>query len=120
MNSRFDTKRKSLSTQFTNPNWIPDSGITAEVLEALISEIEQTNTPKDIVKAKTFESIATKAMIAVDTDDIFQDKLMGVGIMAKQRDRWENAVKERHLSSETANIRQAWEEIGRASCRDRV
>jgi len=112
MKFNFEEKRGRLSSQFKAPDWIPTTGMTAEELKPLILEIEHTGLPKAIIKARTFELIAEKGKIAVDADDIFQDKLMGRGLMTDQRWRWERAVTERYLSSETEEIRRAWGEFG--------
>lgn len=109
---KLDFKKDLLDNQFKSPAWIDNSGITAENLESLISELEKAHTSKAIIKAKTFELIATKSKIAIDANDIFQDKLMGVGIMTAQRKRWEKETKDLCLSKESENINRAWKEWG--------
>ncbi|MBQ8356688.1 MAG: hypothetical protein IJX39_02650 [Clostridia bacterium] len=108
----FDSQKNSLDGQFEMPHWITDSGLSTDELESLVSELEQAYASKAIIKAKTLALLADKAQIAIDADDIFQDKLMGSGIMKSQRKRWENEAKERYLATETAEMRRAWKEFG--------
>ena len=112
MQFNFDASRNRLSRQFTDPDWIAGSGLTAEELELLVLELEQLPTSKAVIKAKTFELIVNKAKIAVDRDDVFQDKLLGGKIMVRQRKRWETEVKDQYLPQKWEENRQAWEEFG--------
>ncbi len=112
MDLNFYLKKDILNQQFQNPKWIDTSGISTEELDGMVLSLENAYTSKAIVKAKTFEMILKKAKIAVDANDIFQDKLMVGTIMTDQRKRWENEIKERYLPQESAEIKRAWKEWG--------
>ena len=111
MKSFFETREK-ISTQYTNTNWIEESGLSKEELEALCAELTNSNLPKATAKAKTFELIATRSRIAIDPDDIFQEKLRGYGIMSRQRYFWEKVVTDKYLAEKAAKMKQAWELFG--------
>lgn len=108
----FNLKRSNLINQFSKTNWLIDSGITKEELEKEISIIESEFRSKAIIKAKTFELIANKSRIAIDKDDIFQDKLFGGKLMNSQKWKWEDEIKKQFLSDENDEISRAWNEFG--------
>lgn len=112
MNLNFSLHKESLGAQFAAPEYIVESGVSREELNALVSELEGSEMSKALIKAKTLALIAEKARIAVDKQDIFQDKVMGYGIIAAQRRRWENAVKSEHLAEESKEIKTAWGTFG--------
>lgn len=98
---KFDSENIKLCTQFDNINWF--SGLDES---ELFSEYEKLMENKEgfskaILKAKTFELICKKSCIAIDKDDIFQDKLYGGNLMNKQRDVWHDAVIDKYLKAET-------------------
>ena len=109
---RFLDVREKIAGQYTDINWIEESGLSKEELVALCNELTNSNLPKATAKAKTFELIATRSCIAIDPDDIFQEKLCGYGIMAKQRNFWEKIVTDKYLIEEKAQLKQAWEVFG--------
>ena len=98
---KFDSENIKLCTQFDNINWF--SGLDKSELyreyEKLMENKEGFS--KAILKAKTFELICKKSCIAIDKDDIFQDKLYGGNLMSKQRDAWQNTVIDKYLKAET-------------------
>ena len=108
----FESKRSLLSRQFEQPQWIEDGSLSTEELEACVAAIEQKTASRALAKASTFDLLARRAWIAVDAEDIFQDKLMGGGIMAAQRGRWEKAVKEQFLAEASSAVAFAWEACG--------
>lgn len=97
--------------RFDASNWLPGSGLPLEQLEEKIQELTESDLPRAICKADTFAFIAQNARIAIDTADIFQDKLDGKGLMRKQRIAWEKAVREQCLSNEE-QVRTAGAELG--------
>lgn len=107
----FSKVRDRLSESFQEIKWIAESGIEENKLRDMIQEIEDTNPSKAIAKAKTFECILTKARLAVDVYDIFQDKIGGYGIMAQQRGHWDQTVKQTYLSKEAEEAERAWNEL---------
>lgn len=108
----FIEKRNSLVFQFDNPNWLNTEDDTWEEIENIIGNYENSNWSKALIKAKTFEILAQKSKIAIDKDDIFQDKLFSGGIMKAQRDRWEKRIKDSYLSAESSEAFQAFETYG--------
>jgi len=112
MDLNFDFKKIKLESQFDSPKWIDEGNITSEEIEQLALSLEDTETSKALIKAKTFELIAQKGKIAVMADDIFQNHLMGNDIMIRQRRRWEQSVKELYLPEESDEMVRSWEEFG--------
>jgi len=70
--------------------WDPSSGLSPEVLEQEVAELEKqlAGRSKSYVKAKTFELLLEKGQISVTREDIFQEKLNARHIMTAQRNRW--------------------------------
>lgn len=114
---KFTTENTNLLTQFENIEWI--KGMTPDELEKRYSELMGNKKvfSKAILKAKTFELIAENAPIAVDKDDIFQDKLFSGDLVSGQRWEWEGEIKEKYLSAETKEVDLAFD-VGayRADC----
>lgn len=108
----FEERRSRLETQFTSPHPVEHSGISVEELRRAAESIEATIPSHAIVKAKTFELIAHQGQIAIDPEDLFQDKLLGGSIMAEQRERWHKEIRSTHLAEEYAEVRKAWKEFG--------
>lgn len=90
--------KETLDSQYQNINWIENSGLSFTTLQKEVIEIEKKyqNRTKAIIKAKTFEFILDNGQIAVDTDDIFNEKLNAVGIMSSQIWRWQGECIENH------------------------
>lgn len=97
---KFDKNNTGLCNQFENIRWIVESGISESELKIAIDKLteNQEGLSKAIIKAKTFELIATHSRIAIDKDDIFQDKLFGKNMIAAQRWIWENDVVSKKLN----------------------
>ncbi|MBE6597376.1 MAG: hypothetical protein E7641_06880 [Ruminococcaceae bacterium] len=112
MKMDFDRARCYLDGEFTDTKWINGSGLSEEELIASVKKLEETISSKAVCKAKTFEFIAYNAPIAIDTEDIFQDKLMGAKIMVRQRKDWDDYVKQTLLPEETAKMRRMWKQCG--------
>ena len=109
----FEKQRLLLTDEFTVFSPVTDdNALSADALQDRIFEIEQTVSSKALAKAKTFELILKHAYVSPDIHDIFQDKILGYKLMADQRKRWEQAVKERYLPEESARVRRAWKEHG--------
>lgn len=111
MKNFFDVREK-VAGQYTDINWIEESGLSKEELEALCGKLTNSSLPKATAKAKTFELIATRSRIAIDPYDIFQEKLCGYGIMQKQRSFWEKTVTDKYLAEEKAKVKQAGDKFG--------
>ncbi len=105
----FDKENKRLCTQFENIAWIPESGISEKELNACYDELmkNEAGLSRAMIKAKTFELITERSRIALDTDDIFQDKLFGGDLMLMQRNTWEKEVQNTYLLKEYTEICRA-------------
>jgi len=108
----FNLKKSRLEKQFEETEWISGSGISKDELIRAVNLLKNSFPSKMIIKAKTFELIANKAKIAVDRDDIFQDKLFGAEIMRKQRNAWEEEIKKFFLKEEDEQMCRAWQDFG--------
>ncbi len=111
----FDKTNDRLCNQFQNINWIAQSGVSPEELDQLYQKLTEENghLPRNILKAKTFATILQNAQIALDPDDIFQDKVRQGkkwgGIMAMQRYHWEQEIREAALKDEFHKIQEAYQ-----------
>ena len=93
---------KDKITGFSSPiNWITASGLGEDELASMVSDIENAESSKAIIRAKTFELLLTKGRIAIDEDDIFQNKIFGRFIMSEQRWRWEKYIKATYFKEES-------------------
>ncbi|MBR2375475.1 MAG: hypothetical protein IKA88_04220 [Clostridia bacterium] len=114
----FAENRKKLSSQFETPNWIAGSGLSHAELTALISDMQsQSQFSKALIKANTFALLANRAIIGIDQDDIFQDKLLAKDIMSKQMRCWRKSIEQKYLAEETEDALRAWNELGMYSAR---
>ena len=97
---KFDKNNTGLCNQFENICWIDESGISEAELKAAVNKLteNQEGLSKAIMKAKTFELIVTQSRIAIDRDDIFQDKLFGRDLIAAQRWVWESEIVRKKLN----------------------
>ena len=73
----FNFDNKNLRNQYDFIEWIEESGITEE---ALLSEFDALmkldgKVSRAVLKAKLFALICEKSCLAIDKDDIFQEKL---------------------------------------------
>ena len=73
----FNFDNKNLRNQYDFIEWIEESGITEE---ALLSEFDAQmkldgKVSRAVLKAKLFALICEKSCLAIDKDDIFQEKL---------------------------------------------
>lgn len=108
---QFDKSNKRLCSQFENIEWITDSGVSPEELKLKLEAIMQNEEglPKNIMKAKTFDVILRYSRIAIDRDDIFQDKLFGRDMIAGQRWTWEGKIIREKLSDIYSKVTSAYE-----------
>lgn len=112
----FNARKKYIENQFCNIEWIEESGLGAEELEREVEALEGSCGSKALIKAGTLDIIAEKSRIAIDREDIFQDKLFGGNILTRQRGRWEKAVKDKYLSDESRMAAEAYADgIGSAA-----
>lgn len=110
---KFDSENKRLLTQFENIEWIEESGVSPEELTAMYDEFIKNSTglSRAIIKAKTFEMILEKSRIAIDKDDIFQDKVYAGRYMVEQKWFWWNDALDEFMPDEKAEATIA-EECG--------
>lgn len=88
--SKIHFQKDVSDNQYRNINWQADSGLSHEQLTAKVLAMtrEHWNSPRPIVKARALELIAKEARLAIDPQDIFQEKFDAVGIINKQRALW--------------------------------
>ncbi len=115
----FDKNNVRLRNQFEHVAWIDDSGVSREELARLCDELRQHTAalPRTLQKAKLFELILRHARIAVDEDDIFQDKIdesvyYGQKLMTRQRVEWQWEIERNELAEETVEVQDAWRLFG--------
>lgn len=98
----FYQNQKILREQFNNICWIEESGVNEEQLRELYNELMQEDKKynRAIIKAKLFEMLCTKSRIAIDKEDIFQDKLFGGNFINEQRELWRLGASIEFLSKE--------------------
>ena len=108
----FASQKQYLDTEFSSPAWVEESGLSVEELTLAVERLEKEYSSRAIIKAKTLELITLRGKIAIDREDIFQDKVMGGNIMNDQRGAWQKEAREAHMLEEHTNIRRAWKEYG--------
>ena len=103
----FDFANKYLRNQFENIDWIAESGLEADALFRELDALMEAGKKESraVLKAKTFALICEKSRIALDKDDIFQDKIFQGekwgSFIAKQRNIWEAEIREKFLKEES-------------------
>ena len=97
MELNFYKNKEILKEQYNKISWIDGSGLSEAELKEEVEKILISEKKKPLAKAKIFELILTKGKIAIDEEDIFQDKLIGRGIMLDIRNRWHKEVTECYL-----------------------
>ena len=103
----FDFANKSLRNQFQNIDWIEESGLDTDALLKALDALMESGKEESraVLKAKTFAMICEKSRIALDKDDIFQDKIFQGekwgSFIAKQRNVWEAEIREKFLKEES-------------------
>ncbi len=112
----FETARPRIAAQFEKTAWIEESGMSHEELSSEISALCEKIPQKDRLKANILLLLASRAQIAVDRDDMFQDKLYGGHFIADLRWHWEHAVKEAHLSPAYMEMNDAFNVYGAFRC----
>ena len=108
----FEDKKDALAREFSHAEPLEDSGLSIEELTEEILLLEQSIPSHALAKARTFEMIVEKAALALDLADIFQDKILGYGLMEAQRNRWRKAVENEFLLAEKTEVREAWGVFG--------
>lgn len=73
---QFENVREKLASQYADIKWIKESGLDEASLKEgyhqLMAALE--GAPKPIIKARTFEYLVKNGRIAIDEQDIFQDR----------------------------------------------
>lgn len=108
----FDSVRKTLATQYQSPAWVQGSGMNQEELTLTADAMADRYPNRALLRADLFAMICEKAQLAIDREDIFQEKFAGTGIMRKIRIRQEKVIKETFLPEEAAQITDAWGKYG--------
>ena len=112
----FDSNNIQLCRQFDSIHWIPTSGVDPETLTQLYHRImsQESELPKSILKARTFEMILDQSRLAIDPYDIFQDKVYGGDLLQKQRSLWQKSIvdSDPHLKELYQTVTAAKNEYG--------
>lgn len=109
---KFDAVRETLAGQFQEIPWLEGSGLDKDALMEQLELLEQQYDSAAMIRAHGFALIAKKAQIAIDKDDIFQDKIDGYNLIKKFRIRWEKALKTARLPEEMEEVTAAWSTYG--------
>jgi hypothetical protein len=110
----FDKNNQSLINQFKNTEWIEESGVSAQELADICNKITKNEEgfSKCIIKAKTFAAILENSRIAIDKDDIFQDKIYDnktwSGTLTVQRGTWQKEIINTYLSEDSRKVSEAY------------
>ena len=108
----FEAVREQLLDQYVNVNWIPDSGLNKDQLMEKLEAMESQFASAAEFRAYAFLFITGAARLAVDKEDIFQDKLDGIGLIKKFRIRNEKTLKAEKLPLEAEEVTNAWTKYG--------
>lgn len=103
---KFDSKNQKLLTQFDNIEWIEESGVSPEELTDMYNDLVKNSQDlsRAVIKAKTFEMILEKSRIALDKDDIFQDKVYAGRYLLEQRWFWKMDIFKEHMPENLEEI----------------
>ena len=107
----FEMEKNTLRNQFDHVHWIEQSGASEPELNELYGQLMQRDGKESraVLKAKLFALICEKSRIAIDEDDIFQDKLWSGNFLNKQRDLWYTQVTDEFMPELTQEILEAFE-----------
>ena len=111
---KFDSRNYQLINQFKEREWIVESGVSEEALKKEFDELmaNKFGLSKALIKAKTYELLAEHSRIAVDKEDIFQDKLFNGNLLNTQKRSWEKEVTDKFMSKQTEQRDGAWHRYG--------
>ena len=108
----FFAVRDRLADQYTNIQWLPGSGLNKEQLTQVADNMEKQYPSGMQIRANLFAYIAENAQLAIDKDDIYQDKLDGTNVIKRLRIRWEKALKEAKFPDYVAELALAKDQYG--------
>ena len=102
----YDRQNVNLTEQFKRINWVENSGFSADELKAEYEKFYEKvkNEPKSIIKALTYDFVLKNARIAIDREDIFQDKIDSANIMSHQRYIWKDEVIKTHMQDDEKSV----------------
>lgn len=109
---KFDFNNRNLRYQYENIAWIEESGVDASTLSSMFSSLMEENKDENhaVLKAKTFKMICESSRIAIDKDDIFQEKLFAADLINYQRwELWHREIAEGVLNEKFRETREAWD-----------
>ncbi len=96
----FQERKEAIAAFFAEPSFF-GAKLSQEEMEARLYSLEQSGLPRAIVKAESFRCLAENAAIAIDPNDIFQEKLQGFSLIRRQRVRWEKEILENEMKEES-------------------
>lgn len=108
----FDKRKRSSYSAFELTSALEGKIYSRDELGEEILKIEKYTPSRAIAKADSFALILEKGAIYINKSSIFQFKIIGEGLLAEQRFRWESEIKAKYLKAESESIRQAWSIFG--------
>ncbi len=93
---KFDFNNNALRNQFDNIKYLENSGVSKEEMLNFYNNLMKCDNTisHDVLKAELFDYILTNGKIAIDVEDIFQDKVFDANLISMQRNKWINDIKD--------------------------
>ena len=116
----FKIDNPAFTNQFANIAWIEESGVSENELRTLYDELmkEEGKESRALLKAKLFALLCEKSRLAIDKEDIFQDKLFDGNLLNEQRDAWYQEVTEERMPELVKELFEAEEYGAFNACAD--
>lgn len=116
----FKIDNPAFTNQFINIAWIEESGVSENELRTLYDELmkEDGKESRALLKAKLFALLCEKSRLAIDKEDIFQDKLFDGNLLNEQRDAWYQEVTEERMPELVKELFEAEEYGAFNACAD--
>lgn len=109
----FNKENPDYLNQFTSINWIKEKkDFDCELRQKINLICENNSISKPMRKAKAFEIIANEAPVAVDKEDIFQEKIFSGNIIGSITAKWQNEIVNTYLKEENTFINEMWKKYG--------
>lgn len=111
MNKTFAMLRKRLEAQYLDVKYDASSGLPPEMLELELERYlhEHPGMPRILIRAWLFSLLTSKALLAVDPDDCFADRLHHGNLMIKLRNKWKTEESARRLADVETSISEAYQ-----------
>ena len=106
----FEMENPALRNQFDYISWIEQSGVSEQELNESYKRLMEQDgkVSRTLIKAKLFALLCEKSRLAIDKEDIFQDKLWSGNFLNEQRDLWYTQVTDEFMPELTQEILEAF------------